>query len=94
MDVRFYLEPETDEPHIYNHGIAEEEAVEALRSSGEDRPGRNGRRVFIRRTLAGKRLRDVYVPVFELDNVLVITAHELAGKPLVAYRRRRRREGT
>jgi hypothetical protein len=39
-------------------------------------------------------LRDVYVPVFELDNVLVITAHELAGKPLVAYRRRRRRRGT
>jgi len=38
MDVRFYLDPETDEPHIYNHGIAEEEVVEALRSSGEDRP--------------------------------------------------------
>ena len=39
MDVRFYLDPETDEPHIYNRGIAEEEVVEALRSSGEDRPG-------------------------------------------------------
>jgi hypothetical protein len=30
MDVRFYLDPETDEPHIHNHGIAEEEVVEAL----------------------------------------------------------------
>jgi hypothetical protein len=38
MDVRFYLDPETDEPHIYNHGIADEEVAEALRRSGEDRP--------------------------------------------------------
>ena len=94
MDVRFYLDPETDDPHIYNHEIAEEEVVEALRSSGEDRPGRDGCRIFIGRTLAGKHLRVVYVPDPGLDSVFVITAYELTGKPLVAYRGRRRRRGT
>ena len=80
MDVRSYLDPETDEPHIHNHGIAEEEVVEALPSSSEDRPGRDGCRIFIGRTLAGKHLRVVR----ELDSVLVMAAHELAGEPLVS----------
>jgi hypothetical protein len=84
MDVRFYLDPETDEPHIHSHGIAEEEVVEALRSSGEDRPGRDGCRIFIGRTLAGKHLRVVHVPDPELDSVPVMAAYELAGEPLVS----------
>jgi hypothetical protein len=36
-------------------------------------------------------LRVIYVPDPEPDSVFVITAYELTGKPLVAYRRRRRR---
>jgi hypothetical protein len=31
MDLRFYLDPETGEPHIYGHGVAEEEVEEAGR---------------------------------------------------------------
>ena len=93
MRVRFYLDPETGEPHIYGHEVTEAEVEEVLNSSGEDRPGRAGSRVAIGQTRAGRYVRVVYVPDLEPDSVFVITAYELRGKPLVAYRRRRRRRG-
>jgi hypothetical protein len=40
MNVRFYVDPETSAPHIYNHGIDEDEVIDVLSSPGEDRPGR------------------------------------------------------
>lgn len=91
MDVRFYVDPKTGEPHIYGHQVTEEEAMDVLRNPGEDRPGREGSRVAIGRTRAGRYLRIIYVP--EPEGVFVITAYELSGKPLTAYRRRRRRRG-
>ena len=38
------------------------------------------------RTLAGRYLRVVYVPDPDPNSVFVITAYELRGKPLIAYR--------
>jgi hypothetical protein len=38
-------------------------------------------------------LRVIYVPDPEPQSVFVITAYELSGRPLAAYRRRRRRRG-
>jgi hypothetical protein len=38
-------------------------------------------------------LRVIYVPDPEPDSIFVITAYELRGKPLAAYRRRQRRKG-
>jgi hypothetical protein len=38
-------------------------------------------------------LRVIYVPDPEPQSVFVMTAYELSGRPLVAYRRRRRRRG-
>lgn len=43
MNVRFYVDPETAAPHVYNHGIDEEKVIDVLSSPGEDRPGREGR---------------------------------------------------
>jgi hypothetical protein len=57
MNVRFYDDPETEAPHIYKHGIDEEEIIDVLSSPGEDRPGREGSRVVIGRTRAGRYLR-------------------------------------
>lgn len=91
MEVRFYVDHETDEPHIYGHQVTEEEVADVLRSPGEDRPGREGSRVVIGRTQAGRYLRVIYVS--EPRSVFVITAYEMSGKPLAAYRRRRRRRG-
>jgi hypothetical protein len=93
MNVRFYVDPGTGSPHIYEHGIEEEEVIDALSSPGEDRPGREGSRVVIGKTRAGRYLRVIYVPDPEPGSVFVITAYELRGKPLFAYRRRLRRKG-
>ncbi len=91
MNIRFYLDPDTGLPHIYRHGVDEDEVEEVLRRSGEDRPGREGSRVAMGQARAGRYLRVIYVPDPEPDSVFVITAYELKGKPLTAYRRRRRR---
>ena len=94
MKVRFYYDPETDCPHVMRHGVNEEEVNDILTCPGEDRPGREGARVAIGQTRAGRYLRVIYVPDRTPDSLFVITAHELVGKPLLAYRRRRRRRGT
>jgi hypothetical protein len=90
VKLRFYIDPATDEPHIYNHGVEEGEVEDILVRSGEDRPGREGSRVAIGQTQSGRYLRVIYVPDPEPDSVFVVTAYELRGKPLAAYRRRRR----
>lgn len=91
MNIRFYIDPETHLPHIYGHAVDESEVEDVLRRPGEDRGGHEGSRVAIGQTRAGRYLRVIYVPDPEPDSVFVITAYELKGKPLFAYRRRRRR---
>jgi hypothetical protein len=93
MQIRYYRDPATGEPHIYNHGVTEEEVEEVIRRPGEDRLGREGSRVAIGQTRAGRSLRVIYVPDPEPESLFVITAYELRGKPLTAYRRRQRRKG-
>jgi hypothetical protein len=88
---RFYIDDETDLPHIYQHDVAEDEVIEILLAPGEDRRGREGSRVAIGQTEAGRYLRVIYVPDPQPGSVFVITAYELQGKALVAYRRRQRR---
>ncbi len=94
MNLRFYVDPVTGEPHIYNHHVDEEEVAEVLIRPGEDRPGREGARVAIGQTEAGRYLKVVYVPDPAPDSVFVIPAYELKGQPLKAYRRRRRHKQT
>ncbi len=86
------MDPEMDSPHIYRHDVSETEVEEVLAHPGEDRPGRDGSRIAIGRTAAGRYLRVIYVPDPEPNSVFVITAYELRGKPITAYRRRRRRK--
>ena len=57
MNVRFYVDPETETPHIYKHRIDEDKVLDVLTSPGEDRPGREGSRVVIGKTRAGRYLR-------------------------------------
>jgi hypothetical protein len=88
----YYIDPETELPHIYGHNIDETEVEEALLSPEEDRSGREGARVAIGRTSGGRYLKIIYVSDPEPNSVFVITAYELRGKPLMAFRRRRRRK--
>jgi len=92
VNLRFYLDPASGQPHIWNHDVNEEDVEEALENAGEDRPGRDGSRVATGQTESGRYLRVVYVREPKPDRAFVITAYELRGKPLSAYRRRQRRK--
>ena len=58
----FYLDPFTGQPHILGHSVDEDEVEDVLDTPGEDRPGRDGSRVAIGQTSAGRYLRVIYVP--------------------------------
>jgi hypothetical protein len=90
MTIRYYIDPATGMPHIHSHQVAESEVEDVLTRPGEDRPGRENSRVAIGQTESGRYLRVIYVPDPAPDSVFVITGYELTGKPLIAYRRRRR----
>jgi hypothetical protein len=92
VKLRFFIDPETGTPHIHNHAVDENEVEEVLGNPGEDRVGREGARTAIGRTRDGRYLRIVYVPDSDPESVFVITAYELRGKPLSAYRRRHKRK--
>jgi hypothetical protein len=91
MKIRFYIDTETRLPHIYNHDVVEDEVEAVLHKPREDRPGKENSRIAIGQTEAGRYLRVIYVPDPEPNSVFVITAYELMGKPLKAFRRRTRR---
>ena len=61
LDLRFYVDPATGEPHICSHGVDEAEVAEVLMNPVEDRPGRDGSRVGIGATAGGRYLKVVYV---------------------------------
>ncbi len=91
MNLRFYLDLDSGEPHIAQHGVSEAEVRDVLRRPMEDRPGREGSRVAVGRTSGGRYLRVIYVPDSEPDSLFVITAYDLGPKAKRALRRRRKR---
>ena len=93
MMFRYYLDPDTELPHIYGHGITEAEVEEVLRGSGEVLSGTRNSRMKLGQTTAGRYLQVIYVPDDDPKSVFVITAYELQGKAKQAFRRRRRRRG-
>jgi len=93
MDLRYYRDPETDLPHIYGHGVSEDEVEWILAHPGEDESCSGSSRQALGQTAHGRYLRVIYVPDEEGDGVFVVTAYPLSGKQLKAYRKRRRRRG-
>jgi len=88
MNIRYYIDPLTDKPHIYNHRVSENEVKDILSKPGEDRSGRDGSRVALGQTRAGRYLRVIYVLDPKPKSIFLITAFDLTGKPLIAYKRR------
>jgi hypothetical protein len=90
MEIRFYHDPSSGQPHIFHHAVGEDEvqmfwrrrAKTGLVVKGPDAIGQ---------TSGGRYLRVTYVPEPDSDSAFVITAYELKGKPLLAYKRRMRR---
>jgi len=93
LNLRFYIDPENGCPHIYKHRVTEEEVEEVLLRSGEDRNGHEGSRVSLGKTSGGRYLRVIYVPDPLPGSIFIITAYDLTGKPLAAYKRRLKRRG-
>ncbi len=93
MDIRYYHDPETGLPHIYDHGVTEAEVEWILAHPGEDDACSGDSRQALGQTVDGRYLRVIYVPDEEGDGVFVVTAYPLAGKQLKAFRRRQRRRG-
>jgi hypothetical protein len=89
VEIDFYIDPETGLPRRWQHGVTEDEVFQVLRRPGEERAGDEGSRVAIGQTAAGRYLKVTYAR--DPDGLFVITEYELRGKPLKAYRRRRRR---
>src|SRR5262245_50769302 len=92
MDIRFYNDPETDLPHIYDHGVSEDEVSEVLRGSGEDDPAARGARMKLGQTTSGRYLQVIDVLDEDPESLFVITASELQRKAKKAFRRRQRRK--
>ena len=92
MELRFWYDPAAGLPHIYNHGITEEEVSQVLRQPDLNFPGRRNSRSIFGQTLAGRHLKVVCVPDEVGNGVFVVTAYELRGKALKAYHRAKRRK--
>lgn len=93
MQIRFLHDPDTEEPHIYNHGVTELEVIEVLSSSPLTLHAGEGAFMALGQTASGRYLKVVYRDDPEDDDIFVITAIPLQGKALKAFRRRRRRRG-
>ena len=93
MDLRFLIDPETELPHIYGHGVTEAEVREVLSRRGEDVRGDEDSRMKIGQTVAGRYLQVIYVPDPGGESAFVITAYDLKPKAKKAFRRRQRRKG-
>jgi hypothetical protein len=91
MELRFWNDPETGLPHIYAHGITEDEVRQVLNRPGLNFRGRGNSRSIMGQTSAGRYLKVVFVPDAGGDSGFVVTAYELRGKALRAYRRSRKR---
>lgn len=92
MELRFWIDPDTGLPHIHNHGVSEEEARQVMIRTGEELSGRDGSRIRLGRTAAGRYLQVVYVPDQTGVGVFVVTAHDLRPKAKRALRKRMRRK--
>ncbi|MFN2609297.1 MAG: hypothetical protein ABR507_00245 [Actinomycetota bacterium] len=91
MRVRYYIDRESEKPHIHRHGVSELEVEQVLRAPLEDGKSHDDSRAAIGRTDAGRFLRIIYLPDPLPDSVFVVTAYELGPKALKALRRRMRK---
>jgi hypothetical protein len=91
MRLRFYYDPDTDLPHIYNHGVNEQEVEDVLRLPLEEAKTSRKGRLALGQTRGGRFLKVIYSPDDIGDGIFVVTAYDLKGKALAAFRRRMRK---
>jgi hypothetical protein len=77
MEPRFWIDPETDLPHIFDHGVTEDEVRQVLSRTGEEFPGTDRSRIRLGQTNAGRCLQVAYVPDAVGDGAFVVSAFDL-----------------
>lgn len=92
MRIRYYIDPATGLPHIYEHDVSEHEVEAILERPLQDIRGRQDSRIAIGQAEAGRYLKVIYVPDPVPASVFVITAYELRSKAKRAMRRKRRKK--
>ena len=92
MRIRYYIDPATALPHIYEHDVSEREVETILEQPLQDIRGREDSRIAIGQTEDGRYLKVIYVPDPIPQSVFVITAYELGPKAKRAIRRKRRKK--
>ena len=80
MNLRDWIDPETGVPHIFDHGVSEDEVRQVLSRRAEDFPGADGSRIRLGQTMEGRYLQVVYVPDIVGDGAFVVTAFDLTPK--------------
>jgi hypothetical protein len=90
--IRFYIDPQTDQPHVNGHGVSVAEAREIVRRPLEQRGGREGSTIAFGRTAAGRYLKVVYALDDDGEGVFVITAYDPTPNEVRALRRRLKRK--
>jgi Domain of unknown function (DUF4258) len=93
LNIRYHIDADTGQPHIYGHNVTEKEVEEILRRPIENRPGDRGSRVYLGKTGGGRWLRVIVSIDWDGQGVFVITAYDLRGKSLKALRRRMKKRG-
>jgi hypothetical protein len=85
MEIKFYIDPETQQPHIYEHGVTEQEARQVIMRAVDDFQGKKGARIALGQTAAGRYLQVVYVRDKEPDSLLVINRLRPQGQSLDGF---------
>lgn len=92
MNLRFHYDPDTGLPHIWNHGVTEQEVEEILRKKNPSVPGKGNSIIKFGQTMAGRYLKVIYSKDRTGDGFFVITSYELRGKSKKAFQKQQRRK--
>lgn len=92
MNLRFYNNPETGEPHIYDHNVTEEEVEDVLDAYQRITRGSGRSLIATGQTRSGRWLMVVFVEDPRPNSYFVITAYPPPPKALRAIRRHGRKK--
>lgn len=94
MIFEYHEDDDTGLPHIYGHGVREEEAEDILYRLGTHdvytRKAADGKRSAYGQTEEGRYLKVIFALKRDPVRIKVITAMEMDGKILRFYKRRMR----
>ncbi|HVX85643.1 MAG TPA: DUF4258 domain-containing protein [Phycisphaerae bacterium] len=90
-EIRYFIDSETGQPHIYGHNVDESEVEEVLLRPLKQQPSRDNSKIALGQTGSGRFLKVIYTEDEDRAGLFVVTAYDLRGKALKALRRRLRK---